>query len=123
MMGELHKTRRELLKAMALAAIVLPLTNSAWAQRRFDKNPFMLGVASGSPTEQSIVLWTRLVDEGVFSSNLPNEPIEVKWELALDRAFSKIVKSGVSLAVPTLAQQAGLAGQEHFLRLIRLLLC
>jgi alkaline phosphatase D len=102
-MSGLQKTRRELIKALALATIAIPLSNSVWAQKKFDKNPFILGVASGSPTDQSIVLWTRLVDEGVFGSNLPNEPIEVKWELALDREFSKIIKSGVSLAVPALA--------------------
>lgn len=102
-MSLLCKTRRELLKALALATVTLPLSNTAWAQKKFDKNPFILGVASGSPSDQSIVLWTRLVDEGVFGTNLPNEPIEVKWELALDRDFSKIMKSGVSLAVPALA--------------------
>ena len=102
-MSLLCKTRRELLKALALATVTLPLSNTAWAQKKFDKNPFILGVASGSPSDQSIVLWTRLVDEGAFGTNLPNEPIEVKWELALDRDFSKIMKSGVSLAVPALA--------------------
>ena len=102
-MSEFHKTRRELIKALALATATLPISNSVWAQKKFDKNPFILGVASGSPTEKSIVLWTRLLDDGVFGSNLPNEPVEVKWELALDREFSKIVKSGVSLAVPALA--------------------
>lgn len=102
-MKQLDKTRRELLKSLALATVALPLSNSTWAQKKFDKNPFILGVASGSPSDQSIVLWTRLIDEGIFGTNLPNEPIEVKWELALDREFSKIVKSGVSLAIPALA--------------------
>ena len=102
-MKSFYKARRDLLKAMSLATVILPLSNPAWAQRKFDKNPFVLGVASGSPTDRSIVLWTRLIDEGVFSSNLPNSPIEVKWEVAKDQAFSQIVQSGISLAVPVLA--------------------
>jgi alkaline phosphatase D len=102
-MNEFYKTRRDLLKALSLATLVLPYSSSTYAQRRFDKNPFILGVASGSPTDQSIVLWTRLIDDGLFSSHLPNEPIEVKWELAKDQKFSQIIQSGLSLAVPALA--------------------
>jgi alkaline phosphatase D len=102
-MNEFYKTRRDLLKALSLATLVLPYSRSTYAQIRFDKNPFILGVASGSPTDQSIVLWTRLIDDGLFSSRLPNEPIEVKWELAQDQKFSQIIQSGLSLAVPALA--------------------
>lgn len=102
-MRELYKVRRDLLKAISLATVILPFPSLAWAQRKFDKNPFLLGVASGSPSDSSIVLWTRLIDEGIFSSNLPNLPIEVKWEIAKDRQFLQIVQSGISLAVPALA--------------------
>lgn len=102
-MKELNKARRDLLKAMSLATVILPFPSLAWSQRKFDKNPFLLGVASGSPSDHSIVLWTRLIDDGILSSNLPNVPIEVKWELAKDQQFSQIVHSGISLAVPALA--------------------
>ena len=98
----LHLSRRELLKALAIASAVLHTPSLAWAQRKFEKNPFLLGVASGSPTDQSIVLWTRLVDDGLLGG-LPNEAIEVKWELASDEKFTNLVKSGVSVALPELA--------------------
>jgi alkaline phosphatase D len=102
-MHEFYKTRRDLLKALSLAALVMPYSRWASAQRKFDKNPFLLGVASGSPTDQSIVLWTRLIDEGLLASNLSNQPIEVKWELAQDEKFSQTIQSGISLAIPALA--------------------
>jgi alkaline phosphatase D len=37
------------------------LPRSAWSAPRWDSNPFALGVASGSPTHNAVVLWTRLL--------------------------------------------------------------
>ena len=50
--------RRHLLKLASAAASTLWLPRSAWSQARFSGNPFALGVASGSPTHDSLVLWT-----------------------------------------------------------------
>ena len=94
--------RRDLLKNVYVATVLMP-SASAWAQVKLDKNPFALGIASGCPTHDSIVLWTRLLDDGVFSSNLPNQDIPVKWEVALDSQFGNIIKSGFTNAVAALA--------------------
>jgi len=94
--------RRVLLLATACAA-TLWLPRGAWSQPRFSSNPFALGVASGSPTHDSVVLWTRLVAEGLFGSNLGREPITVRWELAHDERFSRIVQSGQAVASAELA--------------------
>lgn len=94
--------RRALLKSVYAATFLLP-SAAAWSQVKLSKNPFALGVASGSPTHNSVVLWTRLLDEGIFTSNLPNQDIPVKWELALDSQFGKTVKSGFINAAPALA--------------------
>ena len=99
-MNSLQMTRRQLIKALSLSSLILPFGNSAWAERKFEKNPFSLGVASGSPGAQSIVLWTRLIDDQLVGSNLHGEPISVKWELAEDSQFKKMIQSGVSLAIP-----------------------
>ena len=99
----LFLTRRNLLKALATASACIPLSSFSQSKLRFEKSPFVLGIASGSPTDQSVVLWTRLIDDGLFGSNLPNNPIEVKWDLAEDISFTKVAKSGVSLALPELA--------------------
>lgn len=50
---------------------------------------FTLGVASGCPRPDSVVLWTRLSPD---ARPAPNEP--VRWELAEDEAFRRIVRRG-----------------------------
>lgn len=99
---ELLITRRAILKTLALATAIFPFANNVRA-KKLDQSPFSLGIASGSPTDTSIVLWTRLYDAGVFGSNIPNEPINVGWEIAEDKAFLRVVKSGSSMALPALA--------------------
>lgn len=56
--------------------------------------PFALGVASGAPQAQRLVLWTKL-SAGLVPvlSPLP-EIIDVRWELALDEGFQRIVQRG-----------------------------
>ena len=95
--------RRRILQLAAACAAGYWLPRSAWSQLRFTSNPFALGVASGSPTHDSVVLWTRLVSEGFFGSNLGREPVTVRWELARDDKFDRIVQSGQAVAVPELA--------------------
>lgn len=99
-------SRRIFLKQLGAATLALPMT-TAWAQHKFSRNPFGLGVASGSPTHDGVVLWTRLFDPGVFSSHLPDENLAVKWEVATDPGFHQIVQSGMAQAV------AGLAHSVH----------
>ena len=94
--------RRTLLKSVYAATVFLP-SLEAWSQVKLPKNPFNLGVASGSPTHNSVVLWSRLFDEGIFSSNIPHQDIPVKWEMALDSQFTNIAKSGLVNAVAALA--------------------
>jgi phosphodiesterase/alkaline phosphatase D-like protein len=88
--------KREFLKKLTIATALLPATSRVWAQQKFDKNPFSLGVASGSATHDSVVRWTRLYDQGVFGSNIPMQVIPVKWEIAKDEAFKQIVHDGRS---------------------------
>ena len=93
----------------AAGAASLSLPRSVWSQtdssRKFDTNPFALGVASGSPTHDSVVLWTRLIDNdiGFFSASFDSKAIAVRWEVADDDKFSRIVQSGQHLAVGELA--------------------
>jgi alkaline phosphatase D len=99
-------SRRDLLKLATATATTLWLPRSAWSQTqpRFTSSPFALGVASGSPTHAAVVLWTRLVQTGLFGgSPLGREAITVRWELADDEKFSRIVQSGQSQAMAELA--------------------
>jgi alkaline phosphatase D len=94
--------RRRLLQLAVAGAAGLWLPRAAFAQPRFTGNPFGLGVASGSPTHDSVVLWTRLVAPGLFEA-LGEHAIPVRWELAHDEHFSRIVQRGQSPALFELA--------------------
>ena len=51
------------------------------------ENLFEHGVASGDPLENGVILWTRV-------SPATEDPVDVKWEIAADSSFGKIVGSG-----------------------------
>ena len=99
--------RRQLLQSLAAAGAGLWLPRSASAQARFGANPFTLGVASGSPTHDSIVLWTRLALQHEDALRLQQGPVAVRWEVAHDERFARIVQAGRAQAV------AGLAHSVH----------
>lgn len=68
---------------------------------RFSADPFKLGVASGDPTADGVVLWTRLAPNP-FEPNggLGDQVVEVKWTLATDAGFKTAIRSGTSVAYP-----------------------
>src|SRR5512141_245053 len=104
-MADTHPSveRRRVLQLAAACAAACWLPGNAWSQPRFTSNPFTLGVASGSPTHDSVVLWTRLVSQGFFGSSLGPEPVTVRWELAHDDRFDRIVQRGQTVAAAELA--------------------
>ena len=53
--------RRRVLQLAAAGAATLWLPRGAYSQPRWAADPFALGVASGSPEADAVVLWTRLV--------------------------------------------------------------
>lgn len=65
--------------------------------------PFTLGVASGDPLADRVVLWTRLAPDPLGDGGMPDEPVDVAWEVARDDGFAEVVRSGVATAVPALA--------------------
>ncbi|MCU1496788.1 MAG: phoD [Acidimicrobiales bacterium] len=106
LLGALAGRRAFLVGAVATAGIALLEPRALAAARRRAAalppgNLFPLGVASGDPTNRSVILWTRLVtpDPG---TPLPSADIAVDWEVAKDDAFSQIVASGTAAAVADL---------------------
>jgi alkaline phosphatase D len=89
--------RRQLLRLAAASAGATWLPRSAWTQTRWTSDPFALGVASGSPAHDSVVLWTRL------AGNVPAQPVTVRWEIAHDEQFARVVQRGQAQALPELA--------------------
>jgi len=97
-------SRRDLLHRLAVAGVlgVTParLLRAADAVR-FRTDPFTLGVASGYPTAETIVLWTRLAPAPLEPrGGMSAEVVPVQWELAADDAFRQVVRSGTAFAEP-----------------------
>lgn len=66
----------------------------------FTSTPFTLGVASGDPLPDAVVLWTMLrPDDG---DELPDADIDVEWEIGRDEDLTDIVASGTASAVAAL---------------------
>ncbi|MFN7725320.1 MAG: alkaline phosphatase D family protein [Rubrivivax sp.] len=88
--------------------------------RAADAPLFTLGVASGQPHAQGMVLWTRLMAP-VDGPPLPTE-VSVQWELAHDEGFTQIAARGSEAARAEDAQSVhaeprGLApGRGYFYR-------
>ena len=92
--------RRRFLAALAAAGIgSTHPAGRAQGARVFGDNPFKLGVASGYPTPDGAVLWTRLLDDPARADGgLPSTAVTVGWELAADEKFAQIVARGMAEA-------------------------
>ncbi|WP_414660002.1 alkaline phosphatase D family protein [Horticoccus sp. 23ND18S-11] len=68
---------------------------------RFAAYPFSLGIASGDPAPDSVVLWTRLAPKPLEpGGGMRPEPVEVSWVIAEDEALAQVVRSGTAVANP-----------------------
>ena len=102
--------RRRFLEGLAgvagLAAVAtLPVDRAAASPRlNSDSYPFSLGVASGDPLPDGVVLWTRLAPEPFQrAGGMPDTEVGVDWVLAADPDLRFEVRSGRALAMPELA--------------------
>ncbi|MDG6104757.1 alkaline phosphatase D family protein [Dactylosporangium aurantiacum] len=86
--------RTFVLSGLATAgAVALPLT-AAQAAVPF---PFKLGVASGEPAADSVVLWTRLAPSPLNADGqggMANADVTVDWQVSTTDTFSSLVASG-----------------------------
>ncbi len=95
----------------------------AGAARRVAADPFGLGVASGEPRPDGMVLWTRLAAKPLdIGGGMGTRTVPVEWEVATDQAFANVVASGTESAISgeghsVHAEPRGLApGAEFFYR-------
>ncbi|WP_405063513.1 alkaline phosphatase D family protein [Kribbella sp. NBC_01505] len=68
-------------------------------------NPFTLGVGSGDPQYDSVVLWTRLATDPFAidgKGGVPAKPVRVEYEVALDEHFRYVVRRASVVATPEL---------------------
>jgi alkaline phosphatase D len=92
---------------------------------RFANSPFTLGVASGDPQPGGVVLWTRLAPEPqAVGGGVPGEVVPVRWQVARDERFAKVVRQGTATAKADAAHTVhvdvrGLeAGHDYFYRFL-----
>ncbi|MFJ2781216.1 alkaline phosphatase D family protein [Kitasatospora sp. NPDC087315] len=100
--------RRRFLTVTSAAAALAFTTNLPDAQaadaelapRSLTENPFTLGVASGDPLPDAVVLWTRLAPRPYEPGNglPPTGTVRVGWEIARDERFRKVVRRGTARA-------------------------
>jgi len=119
-------TRREMLRLTSIlgaGAILAPAyTRRVLARPIFDAYPFTLGIASGDPAPDGVVLWTRLAPKPLEGGGMPMENVEVDWEVARDNRFTSIVQRGTEIARPEIGHSlhvevAGLEpAHEYFYR-------
>jgi alkaline phosphatase D len=98
--------RRAVLRAAAgfAATFAAPaVIRAAAGQMRFSANPFSLGVASGYPTADGVVLWTRLAPDPLHGGGMPAEKVHVEWQIAADQRMDKVVQRGIAIADPDTA--------------------
>jgi alkaline phosphatase D len=111
--------------AIGLSIPAINQTEEIEAVPVFTGNPFTLGVASGDPLPDSVVLWTRLAPNPLAEDGkggMENRYVSVQWEISYDEAFNKTVLSGKEIAAPELghsvhAEVYGLKpGKEYYYR-------
>src|SRR5215475_11395401 len=118
-------TRRALLAGSAAALAATRIGRV----RAFTGNPFTLGVASGNPGPDSMILWTRLAPQPLSPDpdrpgGMPPDPVAIRWEVALDEGLTQIVWHGEATAMPEYAhavhiESAGLEpGRDYWYRFI-----
>ncbi|HLQ78985.1 MAG TPA: alkaline phosphatase D family protein [Terriglobia bacterium] len=94
--------RRTLLKTAGWLTLGYPIGRLAAVQSapRFSADPFVAGVASGDPTRNSVVLWTRLIPDPNAERDWQRAPVQVDWEIASDEAMKRVVSRGSNAATP-----------------------
>jgi alkaline phosphatase D len=84
--------RRDLL-ALSGAALIGAIPRTGY--------PFTLGVASGDPLPEGVLLWTRLAPRPLEpAGGLPPVSYPVQWQVAEDDRFSRVVCGGTTTATP-----------------------
>ncbi|MFG2003832.1 alkaline phosphatase D family protein [Spirillospora sp. NPDC048911] len=124
-----HWSRRRFLGGASAAAVMAGTgllgagAANAFTPKKGD--PFTLGVASGDPSPDGFVLWTRLAPEPFAAdgkAGMPDRRVRVEYEVARDERFRHVVRRGAAVATPELGHSVhpeihGLApGREYFYR-------
>ncbi|GLW06680.1 alkaline phosphatase [Microtetraspora sp. NBRC 13810] len=84
--------------AAGAGGLLLP---GSMRSRTLAGDPFTLGIASGDPSSDGVVLWTRLALDPLGAGGLggmPGRDVDVEWQVGADERFARIVRSGTVTA-------------------------
>jgi len=81
-------------------------------QPQFSAYLFSLGVASGDPLPNSVVLWTRLAPKPLsHDGRMPAANVPIQWQIADDEKMRRIVSSGTAIATPEMGYSVHIEAQ------------
>lgn len=84
-------SRRTFLWSAAAAAAAWPhLIGAQAAPADSSDGPFRHGVASGDPSTDRVILWTRVTP----APGRPTAPIDVRWRIARDERLEQVIATG-----------------------------
>ncbi|MEO0395909.1 MAG: alkaline phosphatase D family protein [Cyanobacteria bacterium P01_A01_bin.137] len=113
--------RRSVLAGMgAFTGLILSGQRSnLLAQTRFSSYPFTLGVASGDPVPDGVVLWTRLAPDPLNGGGMPPGDVAVTCTIATDEALQNVVRRESAVARATMGHSvhlevSGLEPGRHY---------
>jgi alkaline phosphatase D len=88
--------RRSFLAAgVSASALLLPGCAALSSRTVQPKSlPFTLGIASGEPSSDGFLIWTRILPREFDPEQLHPDDAVVRWEVAHDESFARIVASG-----------------------------
>ncbi len=123
-------SRRTLIRTGLVTGTVATLglgldTRASAASPTHRADPFTLGVASGDPSPDGFVIWTRLAIDPLAEDGLggmPNRATPVSWQVSRDERFRDVVRAGSTRTTPGIGhavhvELTGLRpGREYFYR-------
>jgi alkaline phosphatase D len=120
--GDTQSRRRFLTAGTGLTGLLLAnQVPGAWAAPAARTGyPFRLGVASGDPRPDRVILWTRLAPRPLDGDGgMPQRPVVVEWELAADPRMRRVLRRGRAMALARLGHSVhvdatGLAADQEY---------
>ena len=82
---------RRLFLGASGASLLLP---AAMVRAQIRANPFTLGVASGIPRGDSVILWTRLAQDPLKGGGMPSGDVTVRYRVWEDAAMQRLLREG-----------------------------
>jgi Phosphodiesterase/alkaline phosphatase D len=112
--------RRDFLQAAGNILLLSGVARLPVFAQPLGEYPFTLGVASGDPWPDGFVIWTRLAPRPLEEhGGMPAARVPMRWEVAEDEQFKRVVRQGETLAIPELAHSVhveveGLQPHRHY---------